>query len=145
MKRGRMIDLKTTYFYKKLISIFMACIILAVGIRVVETQEDSFFALSKSEEQGASITSLPQELEPIQYILRQTNESYEEIQENQQQNRKNHIFRYMILLVAILHKNLFSAFKKADVRLWQPDRLAEAVTVFYIHHQDGMKERNPLY
>lgn len=147
MKRDGIMDLKTTHLYHKFICIFLVCLMLVLGIQVAGTQKDSFFAFSKDEKQTVVIEEVKEKIKSICCNLKQYSDSYEEIQDktNQLKNKKNYGEQYLIRPAAILRTNLFPAFQKADIRLWKPGRLTDAFTILYIHRQDGLKKRNPLF
>ena len=120
---------------------------LVLGIQDVETQWDSFFAFSKGEKQTEVIGEVQKEIRPVCYISEQFNDFYTEIRDKikQQRNKRNYREQCIICLNSILHTNLFFAFQKADTRIWNPSQLTDAITIFYIHHQDGLKRTNPLF
>lgn len=135
------------HLYQKLICIFLTGYMLMLGIHVAGIQGDSFFIFSEEEKQSETIGRLGNNVDPVCYVLKQYSNSYEENQDEiiHLKNKKLYIGQYMICPDNILHTNLFLAFQKADTRLCQPNRLTNAFTILFIHHQDGLKRRIPFF
>lgn len=132
---------KRKCIYKKFIGILLALVMLVSGIHVTKAQSDSFFACAKGSWQGVSIESIQKKIEPMCRRGISCSKCYEGLQEKtkQQKYQKNRKEDDVISPDAVLHTNLFYGFQKADIRLWRPTQLTDAVIIHFIHQQDGSK------
>ena len=98
-------DLKALHLYRKFICIFLACYMLVLGIRVAGTQMDSFFTFSK-EGTNLIIGRVQGGTEPIGYILKQYNDSTEEIQDKIIQPKSRKIYGNQTMICPERQKKL---------------------------------------
>lgn len=139
--------LKTRYLYKKFVCVFIVFIMLILGIRVPETQTDSFFSLTESEQHSVFINDTSQPIDLVCYISSRYNGFCEEIWEKVRRNRKKNLYgeEDTICPQIILHTNLFVAFQKTDSKVGKPERLTDFFIILFIHNQDGLKWKTLLF